>query len=72
MKASIAGFVVASEEFVAAHPRIAARSLPDYERRRRPRTDGTVKVVEALQARGERMDYCIVGEPTRARSSATW
>ena len=33
-----------------------------------PATDGTVKVVEALKARGERMDYCIVGEPT---SSAT-
>ncbi|MCM3755164.1 peptidase dimerization domain-containing protein, partial [Bacillus licheniformis] len=29
-----------------------------------PATDGTVKVVELLQARGERLDYCIVGEPT--------
>jgi succinyl-diaminopimelate desuccinylase len=65
MKASIAGFVVASEEFVAAHPAhrgsIAFLITSDEEG---PATDGTVKVVEALQARGERMDYCVVGEPT--------
>ncbi|MGH8781235.1 succinyl-diaminopimelate desuccinylase [Paraburkholderia sp.] len=69
MKTSIAGFVVASEEFVAAHPdhrgSIAFLITSDEEG---PATDGTIKVVEALQARGERLDYCIVGEPT---SSAT-
>jgi succinyl-diaminopimelate desuccinylase len=69
MKTSLAAFVVASEEFVAAHPQhrgaIAFLITSDEEG---PATDGTVKVVEALQARGERMDYCIVGEPT---SSAT-
>lgn len=65
MKTSIAGFVVASEEFVAAHPAhrgsIAFLITSDEEG---PATDGTVKVVEALKERGERLDYCIVGEPT--------
>ncbi|ACR28417.1 succinyl-diaminopimelate desuccinylase [Burkholderia glumae] len=69
MKTSLAGFVVASEEFVAAHPdhrgSIAMLITSDEEG---PATDGTVKVIEALAARGERLDYCIVGEPT---SSAT-
>lgn len=65
MKTSIAGFVVAAEEFVAAHPdhrgAIAFLITSDEEG---PATDGTVKVVEQLAARGERLDYCIVGEPT--------
>ncbi|MEM5312622.1 succinyl-diaminopimelate desuccinylase [Paraburkholderia sp. JHI869] len=65
MKTSLAAFVVASEEFVAAQPKhrgaIAFLITSDEEG---PATDGTVKVVEALQARGEKMDYCIVGEPT--------
>ncbi|MDR5738592.1 MULTISPECIES: succinyl-diaminopimelate desuccinylase [unclassified Caballeronia] len=65
MKASLAAFVVSSEEFVAKHPAhrgsIALLITSDEEG---PATDGTVKVVEALQARGERLDYCIVGEPT--------
>ncbi|MDR5750439.1 MULTISPECIES: succinyl-diaminopimelate desuccinylase [unclassified Caballeronia] len=69
MKTSIAAFVVSSEEFVAAHPAhrgsLAFLITSDEEG---PATDGTVKVVEALKARGERLDYCIVGEPT---SSAT-
>jgi succinyl-diaminopimelate desuccinylase len=65
MKTSVAGFVVASEEFVAAHPdhagSIALLLTSDEEG---PAIDGTVKVVEALRARGERLDYCVVGEPT--------
>jgi succinyl-diaminopimelate desuccinylase len=65
MKASIAAFVVAAEAFVAAHPRhagsIAMLLTSDEEG---PSTDGTVKVVERLAARGERIDYCIVGEPS--------
>jgi len=69
MKTSIAAFVVSSEEFVAAHPAhrgsLAFLITSDEEG---PATDGTVKVIEALKARGERLDYCIVGEPT---SSAT-
>src|SRR5260370_35961802 len=69
MKTSIAGVVGASEEFVGAHraPRGAVAFLTTSDEEG-PATDGTVKVVEALQARGETLDYCIVGEPT---SSAT-
>lgn len=65
MKASVAAMVVAVEEFVAAHPshrgRIAFLLTSDEEG---PSVDGTVKVCEWLQARGERLDACIVGEPT--------
>jgi succinyl-diaminopimelate desuccinylase len=65
MKTSLAAFVVSSEEFVAAHPAhrgsIAFLITSDEEG---VATDGTVKVVEALKARGQRMDFCIVGEPT--------
>jgi succinyl-diaminopimelate desuccinylase len=65
MKTSIAAMVVAAEEFVAAHPhhggRIAFLLTSDEEG---PSVDGTVRVVEALQARGEPLDCCIVGEPT--------
>jgi succinyl-diaminopimelate desuccinylase len=65
MKTSIAAFVVATEEFVAAHPEhagsIAFLITSDEEG---PATDGTVTVCEALAARGERLDYCIVGEPS--------
>ena len=65
MKSSIAAFVVAAEAFVAERPRHAgsiALLLPSDEEG--PAVDGTVKVVEALKARGERIDYCIVGEPS--------
>jgi succinyl-diaminopimelate desuccinylase len=65
MKSSIAAMVVAAEAFVAAHPQhagsIALLITSDEEG---PAIDGTVKVVEALAARGERLDCCIVGEPT--------
>jgi succinyl-diaminopimelate desuccinylase len=65
MKTSIAAFVVAAEEFIAAHPHhrgsIALLLTSDEEG---PATDGTVAVVERLSARGEAIDYCIVGEPT--------
>lgn len=65
MKTSIAAFVTACERFVAAHPAhggsIAFLITSDEEG---DALDGTVKVVETLQARNERIDYCIVGEPT--------
>lgn len=65
MKSSLAAFVVAIERFVAAHTAhrgsIALLLTSDEEG---DATDGTVKVVEALRARNERIDYCIVGEPT--------
>ncbi len=67
MKGSIAAFLVAVEDFVAAHPdhpgSIAWLITSDEEG---PAVDGTVKVVERLAARGEHIDYCIVGEPTCA------
>ena len=65
MKTSLAAFVAAIEGFVAAHPRhagsIAVLFTSDEEG---PALDGTVRVVNALRDRGEKMDYCIVGEPT--------
>ena len=65
MKTSIAAFVVASEEFIAAHPAhngsIGFLITSDEEG---PATDGTVVVCDLLKARGEQLDYCIVGEPT--------
>ncbi len=65
MKSSIAAFVCAAEEFVAAHPQhpgsIALLLTSDEEG---VAVDGTVRVVERLKARGELLDYCIVGEPT--------
>jgi succinyl-diaminopimelate desuccinylase len=65
MKTSIAAFVAAIEAFVAEHPShagsIAVLFTSDEEG---PAVDGTVKVVEALKDRGEKLDYCVVGEPT--------
>ncbi|ASU41351.1 succinyl-diaminopimelate desuccinylase [Herbaspirillum sp. meg3] len=68
MKTSIAAMVVAVEEFVAAHPdhkgSIGFLITSDEEG---PATDGTVIVCDKLKARGEQLDYCIVGEPTSAK-----
>jgi succinyl-diaminopimelate desuccinylase len=65
MKASLAAMVVATEDFIAAQPqhrgRIAFLLTSDEEG---PSVDGTVKVCEWLQARSERLDACVVGEPT--------
>lgn len=65
MKTSIAAFVVATEEFLTAHPNhqgsIGFLITSDEEG---PATDGTVVVCERLKARGEQLDFCIVGEPT--------
>ena len=65
MKTSIAAFVVAVEDFVSTHPShngsIALLITSDEEG---PAVDGTVKVVHLLKSRRERIDYCLVGEPT--------
>ena len=65
MKGSIAAFVTAVEAFTATHPQhrgsIALLLTSDEEG---DAIDGTLAVVEALQARGEAMDYCLIGEPT--------
>ena len=65
MKTSIAAMTVAAEEFVLLHPQHAGTlALLFTSDEEGPSTDGTVRVVQALQARGERLDCCIVGEPT--------
>ena len=65
MKTSVAAMVVASMEFVRAHPSHAgAVALLITSDEEGPSVDGTVRVVQALQARGEQLDCCIVGEPT--------
>ena len=65
MKTSLAAFVVAVEEFLAERPTtplsIGFLLTSDEEG---PANDGTVAVCQVLQERGERIDYCIVGEPT--------
>ena len=65
MKSSIAAMVVAVEAFVAAQPAhagaIAFLITSDEEG---PSVDGTLRLVGMLAARGERLDMCIVGEPT--------
>jgi succinyl-diaminopimelate desuccinylase len=65
MKGSIAAFLAAVEDFLAAHPghagSIAWLITSDEEG---PAVDGTVKVVERLLERNERIDACVVGEPT--------
>jgi len=68
MKASLAAMVVACERFVAVSPdhtgRIGLLITSDEEG---PAKDGTVKVMEALTNRGERIDWCVVGEPSSTR-----
>ena len=68
MKASLAAFVTAAEAFVAAQPAhggsLAFLLTSDEEG---DALDGTVVVTDALQGRGELLDYCIVGEPTAVR-----
>ena len=65
MKSSIASFIVAVEAFIAERPghsgSIAILLTSDEEG---PSVDGTARVVERLKSRGERIDFCIVGEPS--------
>ena len=65
MKTALAAMVVASERFVAKHPHhkgsIAFLITSDEEG---PSINGTVKVIEALEARQEKMTWCLVGEPS--------
>ena len=65
MKTSLAAFITCIEEFVAENPNHAGSiGLLITSDEEGVAVDGTVKVVEALKARGELIDYCIVGEPT--------
>ncbi len=63
MKGAVAAFTLALERFVAASPdhpgRVGLMLTSDEEG---DAVDGVARVVEALNARGERIDYCIVGE----------
>jgi succinyl-diaminopimelate desuccinylase len=64
MKSSIAAFVVATEMFLKerpSHPGSIALLITSDEEG--PALDGTVRVVEALKARHEAIDFCVVGEP---------
>jgi len=65
MKGSLAAMVVACEEFLASNPdhtgRIGFLITSDEEG---PATDGTVRVMEWLQQQGEKIDWCLVGEPS--------
>lgn len=65
MKGSLAAMIVATERFVAKHPHhkgsIAFLITSDEEG---PFINGTTKVVDTLEARNEKMDYCLVGEPS--------
>jgi len=65
MKSGLAAMITATEEFVATHPQhkgtIAYLITSDEEG---PSVDGTKRVVETLSSRNERIDWCIVGEPS--------
>lgn len=68
MKGSLAAMITACERFVAAHPqhsgRIAFLITSDEEG---IAVDGTVKVVEWLEQRGEKIRWCVVGEPSSSQ-----
>jgi len=68
MKSALAAMVVASERFVAAHPdhhgSIAFLITSDEEG---PSINGTVKVIETLEARQEKIQWCLVGEPSSTK-----
>lgn len=65
MKGGIAAFITAIERFIAKHPdhlgSIAVLLTSDEEG---PATNGVIKVVEVLEQRGEKIDWCVVGEPS--------
>lgn len=69
MKGSLAAMVVAAEDYVKANPNhqgtIALLITSDEEATAK---DGTVRVVETLMARGENIDYCLVGEPSSSKT----
>src|SRR6187431_1538178 len=69
MKSGLAAMVTAVEEFVRAHPdhkgSIAFLITSDEEG---PSVDGTKRVMETLNARKERIDWCIVGEPSSEKT----
>jgi succinyl-diaminopimelate desuccinylase len=69
MKSGLAAMIVALERFVEEHSdhdgSLAMLITSDEEGRAR---DGTLKVIETLQARGEHIDWCVLGEPSSQNS----
>jgi succinyl-diaminopimelate desuccinylase len=69
MKSGLAAMVTATEEFVGTHPdhkgSIAFLITSDEEG---PSVDGTRRVAQVLRERGERLDWCVVGEPSSEAS----
>jgi succinyl-diaminopimelate desuccinylase len=67
MKGSLAAMLVACEEFIAEHPdhpgRIGFLITSDEEG---PAVDGTIRVLNYLQERGQSIDWCVIGEPSSA------
>jgi len=65
MKASLAAMLTATARFVEAQPQhagsVAWLITSDEEG---PAQDGTLKVIDALHQRGEKIDYCVIGEPS--------
>lgn len=65
MKGPLAAMIVGAQNYVAAHPQtplnIGFLITSDEEG---PANDGTVVMCKALRERGQRLDYCVVGEPT--------
>lgn len=65
MKCALAAMVVAVEQFVAAHPaHRGSLSFLITSDEEGPACDGTVRVVETLTARDEKIDWCVLGEPS--------
>ncbi|UHQ21988.1 succinyl-diaminopimelate desuccinylase [Lysobacter sp. 5GHs7-4] len=65
MKGSVAAFVIALERFVAAHPQHAGRvALLLTSDEEGDAIDGVRRVAETFRARGERIDWCVTGEPS--------
>lgn len=69
MKSALAAMVVACERFVAEHPNhqgsVAFLITSDEEG---PSINGTVKVIETLEARNEKIQWCLVGEPSSTKT----
>ena len=66
MKGSVAAMVLALEHFVAAHPQHAGRValLLTSDEEGPANLDGVRRVAETFRTRGERLDWCVVGEPS--------
>jgi succinyl-diaminopimelate desuccinylase len=65
MKGGVAAMVTACEAFVSAHPdHVGSLALLITSDEEGPSIDGTAHVVQTLEARGEKIDWCLIGEPS--------